>query len=74
MALSERNKVIRKRGKKLMKYLEEMKWLIFEALQLRYRSAIGKINRPSKTWAFLRDFEKTNNNIKRIIETIVRGA
>jgi hypothetical protein len=74
IALSERYKAIIKRGKKLMKYLEVKKWEIPNNLQYRNSPPIGRMKTPMRRIAFVLDFEKKNKDIKRITETIVRGA
>ena len=74
IAVSGRYKVIIKRGKKLMKYLEVMKWEILNNLQYKYSPPIGKMKTPTRRMAFLLDFKKKNKDIKRITETIVRGV
>ena len=73
MALSDRYKVIIKRGKKLIKYLEEIKWKILNNLQYKYSPPVGRMKMPSRIREFLRDFEKKNKHIKRTNETSVRG-
>jgi hypothetical protein len=74
IALVERYKVIIKGGKKLIKYLELMKWEILNNLQNRYSPAIGRMKTPMRRMAFALNFERKNKDIKRITETIVRGA
>ena len=74
IALSDRYRVIKKRGKKLIKYLEVMKWEILSNLQYRYSPPIGKMKRLRRIRAFVRDFVKKKKEIKSITETIVRGA
>jgi hypothetical protein len=74
ITLSERYKVTIKRGKKLMKYLEVMKWETLNNLQYKNSPPIGTMKTPMRRAAFLLGFEKKNKDIKRITETIVRGA
>jgi len=74
IVLSEIYKVVIKRGKKLMKYLELMKWEISNNLQYKNSPPIGRMKTPMRRMAFLLDFEKKSKDIKRITETIVRGA
>jgi hypothetical protein len=74
MVLSERYRVIKKGGKKLIKYREVMKWKILNNLQYMYSPPMGKMKRLRRIRAFVRDFENKNKEIKRITETIVRGA
>ena len=73
IAPRDRYRVIRKRGKKLIKYLEVMKWEILNNLQNKYSPPIGKMKRLRRISAFVRDFEKKGKEIKRITETILRG-
>jgi hypothetical protein len=73
MALNDRNRVIRNRGKKLIKYLEEIKWKILNNLQHKYSPPVGRMKMPSRIREFLRDFEKKNKHTKRTNETSVRG-
>jgi hypothetical protein len=73
IAFSDRNRVIIKRGKKLMKYLELMKCEVSNILQYKNSPPIGRMKTPMRSAAFVLDLEKKNKDNKRIIETIVRG-
>jgi hypothetical protein len=62
-----------KRGKKLIKYLEEIKWKTLNSLQYKYSATVGRMRRLSRIREFLRDFENKSKHIKRANETSVRG-
>jgi hypothetical protein len=73
MAPSERYNAIKKMGKKLIKYLEVIKWLTFNNLQNRYSPPIGRTKVVKRTIAFFLCFEKIGKRIRRITEVIIRG-
>ena len=73
MASRDKKNVIRKRGRKLIKYLEVMKWVILSNLQKRKRLPIGRKKTVKRTIPFFRNFEKMGKRISRMNETIVSG-
>jgi hypothetical protein len=64
---------IKKRGSKLIKYLELTKWFIFNNLHNRYTAPTGKKKTDNRTMAFLRSFEKMGKRIKAINDAIMKG-
>jgi hypothetical protein len=73
IVLSDRYKEIKKMGIKLMKYREEIKWLIFNNLQSQYVPAIGENIMIKRTPAFLLYFDDIRRSAKRVTEIMVTG-
>jgi hypothetical protein len=69
----DRYKAIKKTGRKLMKYLEVIKWYTFKTLQNRKRLTGGKIRRARRMRQLLLFLEKNGKTIKGITEVISRG-
>jgi hypothetical protein len=74
MASRERKRVMKKRGKKLIKYREVTKWVTWSNLQKRKSPPIGRTKTSRRKRALVLYFEKTGNRRKRMTETIMRGA
>jgi hypothetical protein len=74
IASRERNKVMKKRGRKLIKYLEVTKWAMLSSLQKRKSPPMGKTKTVRRMRAFFLYFEKKGQRINRITETVIRGA
>src|SRR4030042_2823988 len=69
----ERKREIKKSGRKLIKYLEVIKWLISNNLEKRNNPPIGRMKEAKRTRAFFLCLEKKGNRINKIIETIING-
>ncbi len=65
---------MRKRGRKLIKYLEAMKCVALNNLQNISRPPIGKITIASNNNSFFLDFNRKRARIIRIGATISRGG
>jgi hypothetical protein len=64
---------IRKKGRKLIKYLDVMKWVTLNNLQNRRRLPIGRIIIASSNNSFFRDFDRARERITRRTATMIRG-
>jgi hypothetical protein len=65
---------MRKVGRKPIKYLDAIKWLMWNNLQNRYRPTTGNRKVARRTIAFLTSLEKNRNRVRRSPEQIIRGA
>ncbi len=65
---------IKKKGRKLTKYLEVTKWVTFNSLQKKERLAMGRIKEAKKRNAFRLGFEKRGSITSRITDTIIKGG
>ena len=74
MLLSERKMEIKKRGRKLIKYLEVIKWVTLKNLQKRGSPTIGRMKRAKRTKAFFGFLEKRGKRMSRIAEAVISGA
>ena len=65
---------MKKRGRKLMKYREVIKWVIFNHLQYKKTPPMGRRRTDKRTSAFLLYFEKKGKRIKRIMAVNIKGT
>src|SRR4030042_6687436 len=72
--LSDRKIEMKKRGIKLIKYLEVIKWVTLKNLQKRESPATGRMKRARRIMAFFWFFEKKGRRMNKIAEAIMRGA
>jgi len=64
---------MRKKGRKLIKYLDVMKWVTLNNLQNTNRLPTGKTIIESNNNSFFRNFDKAREKIARMTATIVNG-
>lgn len=74
MASKDKKRVIKKIGRKLIKYLEVMKWVMLNSVQNKYSPPTGKMKTAKSTRLFFLFLEKKGKRMSRVMETIVRGA
>jgi hypothetical protein len=74
MARSDRNNATKKRGRKVMKYLDVIKWVTLNHLQYSQSPAMGESKTAKRTREFLLCFVKIGKRIKRAVEAIIKGA
>jgi len=73
ISLSERYSIIKKMGRKLMKYLEVIKCVKLKSLQKKYNPETGMIKIKRRMIPFFLFFEKIGRSISKAIEEIMRG-
>ncbi len=66
-------RVMKNRGRQLIKYLEPIKWLILNNLQNSESPETGRTKTVSRRRAFFLFFEKKGKRNSRITEAIIRG-
>jgi hypothetical protein len=64
---------MRNKGRKLIKYLDVMKWVTSNSLQNRKRPPIGRIIIANNNNSFFRDLGRAKGRMIRIAATIIRG-
>ena len=74
MASRGRKRVTKKRGRKLMKYLEVTKWVMLSKVHKRYSPPMGRTKTAKRMRAFIFFFEKNGKRMSKMTEIIVRGA
>jgi hypothetical protein len=72
-ASNDRYKVIKKSGKKLIKYLEVRKWDILKNFENRKRPTTGRMKMAKRRKEIFRNLEKMGKRISKITETTIRG-